>query len=114
MATGDGCLVRAELRFHCRAEMAGDDCPGQPPEATRELSGPHARSVLRTWVLEDPQKEVNRIAQHLIELVVRARGGPDGLAQEAGGKADAQLVDFVGLLIDAGSTASLLEDEGRE
>ena len=50
----------------------------------------------------------------MIELVVRARGGPDGLAQEAGGKADAQLVDFVGLLIDARGAARLLEDEGSQ
>ena len=67
LSAGNGCLIRAELWLHCRTQVAGNGGPEEPPEAAGELQGAHASRVLRSRVLEDPDKQVKGRAKHVVQ-----------------------------------------------
>ena len=101
----DGRLIKAELRLRCRAKVVGDDSPEQPPETRRELQGPHARRLLRTWILEDPDEKVKGWSKYLVQLRIPHVCHVQCLPQEAGDEADAWMVGLVGLAVSCKRTA---------
>ena len=111
VATNNSRLVGAEPWLDFRPENPCYVCPEAPPEAGRELEWPHARCVLSSRILEDPDEQVYGRAKHLIEGVVGEVSRVYRLCKEAGNKDDPQVVHLIWLPIVPRSAAAGIKDE---